>query len=153
MNNGVTSMFLLIEPIAISISVAALIMSLLALLLSRRKYLTDQRLELSKQIADIKNEYAEILIVLDQMLDLLKETVPTYKPDILLKFKSEVEDLYTKLGKQDPITNDPVTLSSVAIDSKLMKDRISQLLHSIDKIVHKEPATKKRKSHRPKARK
>ncbi len=152
MNEGVTQMILLIEPITTAISACALVLSLIALVLSNRKYVADQRFALAKQITDIKREYGEILIVIDQMLDLLKEAAPDYKPDVLLDFKSEVNDFYTKLGKQDPITNDPVTLSSVAVDSKLMKDRLFEVRHLVDEIVRKKPALKKRKTQKSKTK-
>ena len=152
MNESVTHMILLIEPITTAISASALILSLLALILSNRKYVADQRFALAKQITDIKKEYGEILIIIDQMLSLFKEVAPDYKPDDWLEFKSQVDDFYTKLGKQDPITNDPVTLSSVAVDSKLMKDRLFEVRHLVDEIVHKKPALKKRKIHKPKTK-
>ena len=126
------------EPIATWISIGAFLISLSAILMTRRKHHKEDRALLAKQIADIKREYGDGLLVIERILNLIKEVLPkstAYKK--LLKLKSEIEEFYKKLGHQDPITTDPVILSSVAIESKQIKDRLEQLLTEVNRLLDK----------------
>jgi hypothetical protein len=147
--------------IATWIAIAAVFISLFTLSTTRRKLHNEENLILANQIAEIKKEYSESILLLDKILFLLhdfeksiKSSKSTKKYSIplkLLESKSNIENLkshlkkiYDKLGYQATTTTDPITLASIAVESKHMKETIDLVLGSITKIM--EPLNKRKVS-------
>jgi hypothetical protein len=135
-------MTILNEPVGTWISIAAILISISTLLLSLRKQRYDERTALANKIAEIKATYGEGIRIINEILDqtngieeLLRETAVDTSVNVELirksrtgmtDLKTNMEDLYNKLGYKSTRTADPVILSAVAIESEVIKKQLEK---------------------------
>ncbi len=161
-------MTILNEPISIWISIAALLISLSTLFLTLRKQKHDERAAPASKIAEIKTLYGEQLRIVDEVIekdenleDLLKKSFSRKEFNELMKrrqkdrlslanSKLEMEEIYRKLGHENPETTDPLTLSATAVEINHLtkylekeKKRSENITHNIEAIIKEKTKTRK----------